>query len=307
MADNTNPKFVWVDGKLVPWNEATIHITNLGTSGVSSVFEGIRAYSHAAQKKLYVFQLDAHLERFAQSMRLLRLKQSLSTAQLKQGVLDLLRANECTEDTYIRPFAFVESPTFGATAAMEAQVVLSTHGWPSKLKKGGVVNACVTSWTRNNDNAMPPRIKASSNYLNSRYASEEARRNGYDLAIFLNANGKVSEAPGATLALVRKGKVIAPSITSNILESITREALLQLFRDDLNIPVVEREVDRTELYIADEAFVCGTGSEIQPIVSVDRLPVGDCKPGPITQRIETLYHDLVRAIDPRYPEWRTLV
>ncbi len=307
MADVQNPKFVWVDGELVPWNDATIHITNLGTSGVSSVFEGIRAYWNAAQKKLYVFQLDAHLERFAQSMRLLRMKPSFPGAQLKQGVLDLLRANEYADDTYIRPFAFVESPTFGAAASMEARIVLSTQPWPSKLKKGQVVHACVSSWTRNSDNAMPPRVKASSNYLNSRYASEEARRNGYDLAIFLNANGKVSEAPGATLVLGRKGKVIAPSVTSNILESITREMLLQLCRDVLNIPVVEREVDRTELYVAEEAFVCGTGAELQPIVTVDRLPVGDCKPGPITQRVESLYHDLVRGIDARFPEWRTEV
>lgn len=307
MAESTNPKFVWVDGKLVPWNDATIHITNLGTSGVSSVFEGIRAYWNAAEKKLYVFQLDAHLERFAQSMRLLRMKQPFPTAVFKQGVLDLLRANEYADDTYIRPFAFVESPTFGGTASMEAHVVLSTQRWPSKLKSGGVLNACVTSWTRNSDNSMPPRIKASSNYLNSRYASEEARRNGYDLAIFLNSNGKVSEAPGATLVLVRKGRVIAPSVTSNILESITRDLMLELFRSELQVPVVEREVDRTELYVADEAFVCGTGSELQPIVTVDRLPVGDCRPGPITQRIENLYNDLVRGIDPRHSEWRTLV
>lgn len=307
MADSTNPKVVWVDGKLVPWNDATIHITNLGTSGVSSVFEGIRAYWNATQKKLYVFQLDAHLERFSQSIRLLRMKQSFTTAQLKQGVLDLLRANEYTDDTYIRPFAFIESPTFGAAPSATARIVLSTQKWPSTLKQGKMVNACVSSWTRNNDNSMPPRIKASSNYLNSRYASEEARRNGYDLAIFLNSNGKVSEAPGATLVLVRKGKVIAPSVTSNILESITREMLLQLFRDELKVPVVEREVDRTELYVADEAFVCGTGAELQPIVTVDRLPVGDCKAGPITQRLENLYHDLVRGIDTHFPEWRTEV
>lgn len=305
MAEPTNPKFVWVDGKLVAWNDATIHITNLGTSGVSSVFEGIRAYWNASQKKLYVFHLDAHLERFMQSIRLLRMKQAFTAAQLKQGILDLMRANEYADDTYIRPFAFIESPTFGAAPNATARIVLSTQKWPSTLKQGKVVNACVSSWTRNSDNAMPPRIKASSNYLNSRYASEEARRNGYDLAIFLNSNGKVSEAPGATLVLVRKGQVIAPSVTSNILESITREMLLQLFRDELKIPVVEREVDRTELYIADEAFVCGTGAELQPIVTVDRLPVGDCQVGPITQRIESVYHDLVRGIDTRHPEWRT--
>jgi branched-chain amino acid aminotransferase len=305
MAEGINPKYIWVDGKIVPWNEATVHISNLGTSGVSSVFEGVRAYWNAAQKKLFVFQLDAHLERFAQSIRLMRMNQAISNVQIKQGLLELVRANGYTDDTYIRPFAFVDSPTFSGSAVMDARIVLSTQIWVSKLKKGQLANACVSSWTRNSDNAMPPRIKASSNYLNSRYAGEEARRNGYDLAILLNSNGKVSEAPGATLLLVREGKVIAPSITSNILESITRETIIQLCRGPLNIPVVERDVDRTELYIADEAFACGTGAELQPIVSVDRLPVGLAQQGAITTRIENLYHDLVRGIDTRYPEWRT--
>ncbi len=240
-------------------------------------------------------------------MRLMRMKQPFSNAQLKDALAALLRANECAEDTYIRPFAFVESATFSGAGEDRATIVLSTRQWPSLLKAGKVVHACVSSWTRNTDNAMPPRIKASSNYLNSRYASEEARRNGYDAAIILNPNGKVSETPGATLILVRNSKLVVPSITSGILESITRETLIQLAREDLKLDVMEREVDRTELYVANEVFLCGTGAEMQPIVSVDRLPVGDSKMGPITQRMENLYHDLVRGIDSRFPEWRMQV
>ena len=307
MAEPTTPKFVWVDGKLVPWNDATIHITSLGTAGVSSVFEGVRAYWNASAKKLYIFRVGEHLDRLAQSMRLMRMKAPFSTAQLKDALVELLRANEYAQDTYIRPFAFVDSPTFGASADDKATIVLSTRNWPSRLKSGSVAQACVSSWTRNSDNAMPPRIKASSNYLNSRYASEEARRNGYDAAILLNPNGKVSETPGATLMLVRGGKLVVPSVTSGILESITRETLLQLCREVFKLEAIEREVDRTELYVANEMFLCGTGAEFLPIVSVDRLSVGDGKVGPITQRIENLYHDLVRGIDSRYPEWRTEV
>lgn len=302
-----NPQFVWVDGRLVPWNEATVHITQIGPAGVSSVFEGIRGYWNPAAHKLYVFQLDAHLARFAQSMRLMRMKANCTTAEIREGILALLRANACAEDSYIRPTAFVEAAFLGSGASDTARVVVNTTPFPSRLKDGKVSHACVSSWARITDNVMPPRVKASSNYLNSRLAVEEARRNGYDAALLLNPNGKVAEGPGECLMIVRAGQVITPSVTSGILESITRATFIRLFRQVLGVEVVERDVDRTELYVADEALLCGTGHELAPIVSVDRLPVGDGQMGPITRQIEALYHDLVRGIDTRYPEWRTEV
>ncbi len=305
MADN--PQFIWVDGKLTPWNDATVHISQMGTSTVSLVFEGIRAYWNDAARTLSVFRLDAHLERFAQSMRLMRMSQPLGNAELRQGVIDLLRANQYAADTYIRPFAFVESTTFGGVPSDQARIVLSTMTWASRLKSGKVSHACVSSWTRIADNVMPPRVKASSNYLNSRLASEEAKRNGYDAALLLNPNGKVAEAPGACLMFVRDGKIITPSVTSGILESITRETLIQLCREVLKLEVIEREVDRTELYVASEAFLCGTGAEITPLASIDRFTLGNGSIGPITQRIENLYHDLTRGIDTRFAEWRTQI
>jgi branched-chain amino acid aminotransferase len=305
MADN--PQLVWVDGKLTPWNEATVHITQLGTSTVSLVFEGIRAYWNDTARKLFIFRLDAHLERFAQSIRLIRMKQSIANEEIRQGVIDLLRANKYAGDVYVRPFAFTDSTTFGGMTGDQARVVVTTRDWQSRLKSGQVSHACVSSWTRITDNVMPPRVKASSNYLNSRLASEEAKRNGYDAALILNPNGKVAEAPGACLMIVRNGKVITPSVTSGILESITRETLIQLCRDELKLEVVEREVDRTELYTASEAFVCGTGAEITPVASIDRFMLGSGNIGPITQRTEHLYHDLVRGIDTRHAEWRTEV
>ncbi len=307
MAEPTNPQSVWMDGKLVAWDAATIHITQIGTAGVSSVFEGIRAYWNAEKKQLYIFRLAAHLDRFAQSMRLMRMAQPFSRAELEQAVGALVRANGHAEDTYIRPVAFAESGMFGSAGVDKARVVVNTTGWGSRLQSGKVNHACFSSWNRIGDNVMPPRVKASSNYLNSRLASEEARRNGYDNALLLNTNGKVAEAPGACLMLVREGKLITPSVTSGILESITRATLVQICREWLGLEVVEREVDRTELYVAAEAFLCGTGAEIAPIVSVDRLPVGNGERGPLTTRIESVYHDLVRGIDTRGSEWRTEV
>lgn len=304
---STNPQFIWVDGKLTPWNDATVHITAMGVATVSLVYEGIRAYWNDAAKKLYVFQLGAHMQRLAQSMRLLRMKPQFTPEQLSQAVVDLLRANKLSGDIYIRPFAFVESTTFSSAATDIPRIVITIQEWPSRLKNGKVNQACVSSWTRIGDNVMPPRIKAASNYLNSRYASEEAKRNGYDNALFLNSNGKVSESTGACLMIVRNGKIITPSVTSNVLESITRETLIQLCREVLHIETIERELDRTELYVASEAFLCGTGAEITPLASIDRFTLGDGNIGPITQRIESLYDDLVRGVDTRYSEWRTEV
>ncbi len=300
-------RYVWLDGQLVAWNDATIHITQIGPASVSSVFEGICGYWNADARKLYLFHLAAHLDRLAQSMRLVRMKQTWSSDVLKQGIFDLLRANECTQDVYIRPFAFVDAPAFSVVSDSAARIIINTLPNPSRLHSGKVSHACVSSWTRISDNVSPPRVKASSNYLNSRYAAEEAKRNGYDVALLLQANGKVAEAPGACLMLVRDGKVVTPPTTGSILESITRATLIELCRNVLHLEVVEREVDRTELYIASEAFLCGTGSEITPLASIDRFVLGDGTIGRVARQLETLYHDLVRGIDPRYPEWRTEV
>jgi branched-chain amino acid aminotransferase len=227
--------------------------------------------------------------------------------ELREAVRALVRANQLADDVYIRPFAYSEAATFGGAPDARATVLINTTDWRSNLKSDRVAHAMVSSWTRISDNVMPPRVKASSNYLNSRYASEEARRNGYDAAVILNANGKVAEGPGACLILARRGQLITPSVTSGILESITRETIIRIARERLHLDVAEREVDRTELYVADEAFFCGTGIEVMPVVSVDRLQLGDGRIGPITQQIVECYHDFVRGIDPAYPEWRTAV
>lgn len=307
MAQSTHHPNVWLDGKITPWADATIHVTQIGPASVSSVFEGIRGYWNDGERRLYIFQLDAHLRRFIQSIRLVRMTNKLTIDQLRAGILDLVRANDPHRDIYIRPFAYAESSTFGSSGVSEAHVVINTSDWDSVLKANPKSNACVSSWTRLSDNVMPPRVKASANYLNSRYASEEAKRNGYDHAIILNAGGQVAEGPGMCLMLVREGKLITPGVTSGILESVTRGTMMRLAREQLHLEVVEREVDRTELYAADEAFFCGTGIELMPIVTVDRLPVGEGKTGPITQNLLDCYHDIVRGMSPLYPEWRTSV
>lgn len=307
MAESMNFPTIWYDGKLTAWEKATIHVTQMGPASVSSVFEGIRAYQNPTTKALNVFQLDAHLKRFLQSIRLVRLECDYTLEQLHDAVVSLVRENDPGTDVYIRPFAYAESTTFGAATSKIAHVVIHVTDWDSKLKLDTVSHSAVSSWTRLTDNQMAPRVKASANYLNSRYASEEAKRNGYDHAILLTPQGKVAEGPGMCLMLVRDGKIVTPSVTSGILESITRQTVIQLARQVLDLSVIERDVDRTELYTSDEAFFCGTGIEIVPIVTVDRLPLGDGQPGAVSKRMQSCYHDVVRGIESRYGEWRTVV
>lgn len=307
MSESMNFETLWWDGKLTPWADATIHVTQIGTASVSSVFEGIRAYLNPMTNELNIFQLDAHLKRFLQSIRLVRLECDYSRADLHDAIVSLVRDNNPERDVYIRPFAYAESRTFGAATNPQAHVIIHVTDWDSKLKTDSVSHSTVSSWTRLSDNQMAPRVKASSNYLNSRYASEEAKRNGYDHAILLTPQGKVAEGPGMCLMLVRDGKIITPSVTSGILESITRETVMQLAREALDVQVIERDLDRTELYTADEAFFCGTGIEVVPIVSIDRMNLGDGAPGEISKRMQSCYHDVVRGIETRYEGWRTVV
>ncbi|HEX2170860.1 MAG TPA: branched-chain amino acid transaminase [Dehalococcoidia bacterium] len=304
MADSTFGKYVWMDGKLVPWAEATVHVSLLGWSTMSGIFEGIKAYRDPSTGGLNAWQFHEHYRRFAASMKLMRMQPEFGPDDLVRASIDLIRANECRDDTYIRPIGYFEATWFGAMDDCRTRIVICTESFTSRFGAGRTLDVCVSSWTRVSDNALSPRIKCISNYQNSRLALVDARLAGYDSAIFLNAAGKVAEGPASCLFLARDGVLITPTVTSGILESITRAAIIRIAREALDLPVVEREVDRTELYIADEIFFCGTGAEIAAISSVDRHPVGEGRIGPITSRIEDLYHKLVRAQDPRYPEWR---
>jgi branched-chain amino acid aminotransferase len=185
--------------------------------------------------------------------------------------------------------------------------LVNTHPMPSHLKTGLTQAAKVSSWRRISEDVMPPRVKNFSNYRNSQLASIEARADGYDTEFLLNQQGKVSEGPGACIMLVSGGKVITPDVGSGILESITRDALIVLAREVLGLEVIERAVDRTELYIADEIFTCGTAAEITPIVSVDKFAVGNGAIGEVTSALERVFDDVLRGRDARYAHWRTPV
>jgi branched-chain amino acid aminotransferase len=295
---------------LVPWEKATVHVTQMHWTAVSAIFEGIMAYWNEDEEELFVFRLDGHLKRFVRSQKMMRMRPDYTVEQLTDAITGLLRANESRTDTYVFPYAYPQGGgrfrSFSASEPGPAEVQVTTRPSASHLLKRELKHACISSWTRIPDNVMPPRIKNIANYRNGGLAGAEAAINGYDMAILLNTAGKVAEGGGACIMMVRDGKLVTPTVTDSILESITRTAIMELAHD-LGIEVVERPIDRTELYIAEEVFFCGTAAEITPVASVDRYTIGDGDQGPITSKLEQQLHDIMRGKDSRYASWVTPV
>ena len=298
-------RYLYLNGKIVPYGEALIHVQSAAVKYGTAVFEGLRAYWNEGRVELYVFRLKEHIDRLYDSLRLMRMDHSFTREELTSSILEVLRKNEYREDVHIRQTALLE-----ADGAMEATgpVGLAVDALPRKLSTKAGITACVSSWMRIADGSMPPRIKCSANYQNGRLAALEAKMNGYDGALLLNSRGKLAEAPGACCFVVRGGVPVTPPVTADILESVTRATLLELCRKELDLVPVERDIDRTELYVADEAFLCGSGWEITPILSIDKLALGDgTRPGPLTRAIQECYFAVVRGETPAYRGWLTPV
>lgn len=303
----TQPAYIHFNGEIVPHAEATIHVNSPAAMYGIGVFEGIRGYWNDADKEMYVFRLREHAARLKQSMKLLRLEDGFSVETLESAVLDMIRANDFRCTIQMRMMAVLAGPDSDRADAGPTTLVVSGKPTPTRdfLKTG--LKGGTSSWIRTPDNALPVRIKCNANYVNGRHAEMEARVKGYDRAILLNSRGKVSEGPGATLFIIRDGQPITPGVTSDLLESITRESLMQLLQERMSRETVQREVDRTEIYTADEAFMCGTLAEVTPIVSLDGIPIGDGTVGPTTRALQKHYLGVAQGIDPAHAEWRTPV
>lgn len=301
-----HPTYLWWKGDLVRWEDATVHVTDLAWSAVGGVFEGIRAYWNEEQEELNVFRLREHMQRLKDSSRMVRLPIEQDVDDLVQITLDLLKANDTREDTYIFPFVYNGGTARFDPRQMRGTLMVRTNPQPTHLCTGHTTRAKVSSWTRISDNVLPPRVKNISNYRNGHLALHEVKLDGYDVALLLNPQGKLAEAPGACVMLIKNGKLITPDTASGILESITRDALMTLARER-GLEVVERTVDRTELYTADEVFLCGTAFEITPIVEVDHYAVADGKTGPHTLALEEKLLGVMRGTHKDHPEWRTPV
>ncbi|MDC1111013.1 branched-chain-amino-acid transaminase [Alphaproteobacteria bacterium] len=302
---SSNPKdkikLVTVNGNLMPLKDAKVSITAPGLSYAALVFEGIRAYWNKEHKQLYIFRLDEHLKRFINSMKLLKFIDYPNLSSIKADILQNIQANNYQEDIYIRLQGYIDEWGEMAVRSPVSTSIVS-YPRPRAIAFTEGKNFTISSWQRLDDNASPPRIKASANYLNSRLASIQAKESGYDGGIMLGANGKVSEGPGGCIFLIRNGNLITPTITSGILESITRDSIIEI-ANTLTINVQTRDVDRTELYIADEIFYCGTGQEIMPILSVDKMLAGEGIPGKITQTLQSEFTEIVRGNNPIFKSW----
>lgn len=286
-------RVIWLNNEIIPVSKAKINVLAPTAQFGANVFEGIRCYWNEKEQQLYGFKLEAHYKRLKQSAKLFRLKLTYSEKQLQQALIDVVKKNSYKEDITVRQTLFVDGE--GSWSAIEpiGMFVAPINKSRKNLRNEKPMSCCVSTWQRISDRCMSPRVKVGANYINSRLGQLEANGNGFDTCIFLNENGKVSEGPGSCFFMVRNGVLITPTLTSSVLESITREVIIDIARKVIGIEVKEREIDRTELYICEEAFLCGSMMEIGPIGQIDRYQIGNGETGGLTQILHKEYMNAV--------------
>ncbi len=300
-------EYAFFEGQVVPFSEANISIGTHCVQYGTAAFAGIRGYLDDSGRTVNIFRLQDHARRLMNSARILRAELPYAPSDVAKIIADLTERNGHHGDVYIRPFVY--KPAVQLTPRLkgigdELAVYMMPMGDYLSLDHGQ--KAIISSWFRIPDNAIPSRGKLSGAYVNSAFAKDEAEEKGADEAIMLNTAGKIAEGSSCNLFMVRDGALITPPFSSDILEGITRRSILQMAQD-AGIPTEVREIDRTELYLADEAFFCGTGVQIAWIETIDGRPVGDGECGPITSQLQTAFFDTVRGRDDRYASWLTRV
>jgi branched-chain amino acid aminotransferase len=300
--------WVFFDGEIVRYNDVHLgpmtHALHYGTG----CFEGIRAYWNPNQAQLYILKVDEHYARLRRSANILRLRVPYSNDELIRWTTEILSRNAARTDTYIRPLVFISSEEIGVRLhGMEQSFLIYTAPLGDYLATDGGIRCMTSSWRRISDSAIPARAKITGSYVNSALAKTEAMENGYDEAIMLTSNGHVSEGSAENLFMLRDGVFVTPPVTEDILEGVTRNLLMGLIRDELGYQVVERNIDRTELYACDELMLCGTGAQVAPVVEVDHREVGEGRVGRLTAQLQALYFRAVRGETPRYLDWLTPV
>jgi branched-chain amino acid aminotransferase len=294
-------------GRQVPLADARVSVLTHAFLYGTAVFEGIRGYRSPDGSGTLLFRLQEHYRRFQQSCRILDIALAHDVEGLCRITTDLVRANRFTQDIYVRPIAYKSAERIGVHLTGESDLLVVAVPFGKYLDDDRPLALGVSSWRRTEDNAIPGRAKVNGSYVNLALAASEARHSGYDEAILLNEDGHVSEAAGMNLFLVRDGRLITPSISANLLEGVTRDTIRKLATEQLGLPVEERQVDRTELYVADEVFLVGTAAQVASVGSIDRRTIGTGKIGPLTGRIRELYTRVVRGQLPAYGSWVTRV
>ena len=300
--------WVYLDGEVKRYADAKVGLMTHALQYGTGVFEGIRGYWSPEHEQLFVLKLREHYRRMQNSVKVLKLKIPMNLDELCETSIELIRRNNFRQDVYIRPFAFKSSEEIGVRLHnLKDSFAIYVTPFGNYVEVDGGIRCMVSSWRRVDDNAAPARAKITGIYVNSALAKTEAMENGFDEAIMLTHDGHVCEGSAENIFLLRDGKVLTPPTSDNILEGLTRLAMIELLRKELDIEVVERSIDRSELYIADEIFLCGTGAQISPVIDVDRRPIGDGQVGPVVSRLQKLYFDIVRGNSAKYCNWLTPV
>jgi branched-chain amino acid aminotransferase len=298
--------WIWYDGKMVPWREATTHVLTHTLHYGMGVFEGVRAYETANGPA--IFRLEDHTDRLFRSAHILGMKLPYDKATLNEAQKAVIRDNKL-QAGYLRPMAFYGSEALGISAtALSTHVIVAAWPWAAYLgdeaKEKGI-RVKTSSFTRHHVNIHMCKAKANANYLNSILAHREVEQDGYDEALMLDVDGYVAEGSGENIFIVRNGTLYTPDLTV-ALDGITRGTIMTLAKD-FNIPIIEKRLTRDEIYVADEAFFTGTAAELTPIRELDRRQIGDGTVGPITRQLQKTYFDCVTGKNPQYAHWLTLV
>ncbi|MFQ3567160.1 MAG: branched-chain amino acid transaminase [Aggregatilineales bacterium] len=302
------PTYAFFNGKIVPMAEAQVSVMTHAFNYGTGVFGGLRGYWNADEAQLFIFRPLDHFERFIQSANLLRIQVPYSSEELIDILTDLLRKENFRENCYIRPIAYKSTEMIGVRLHdVEDALTMFALPFGAYIPKEDGAHVCFSAWRRVDDNAIPARGKIIGAYANSALAKSDAILAGYDEALVLNQEGHVTEASAANIFIVRRGVVYTPPAQSDVLEGIVRRTAIQLMRDDLGLEVVERDIDRTEVYVADEVFLCGTGVQIAAVTRVEHRPIGTGRMGSLTRQLRDLFFDVVAGRVAKYHEWLTPV
>ena len=302
------PKHVFFEGKIVPFEEAKVSVATHALNYGTAVFGGIRGYWNDDKKKLYIFRPYDHYRRLLNSGRMMNMHIPYDEEGLIQLTLDLMRTEGWQTDIYIRPLIYKADLGIGVRLHdLRDELTIFSLPFQQYVKNDTNAHVTISSWRRLDDNMIPARGKVSGAYANSALIKTDAQRAGFDEALVLNQNGHISEGSAMNIFMVRDGVVITPPVTDNILEGIVRKTAMELAKNELGLPVIERSIDRTELFICDELFMTGSAAQVVAITKVDYRPVGTGEMGPVAGKIRELYVDAVRAKLPQYAHWNVEV
>jgi len=300
------PELAFFNKQIMPLSEAKVGIMTHALNYGTACFEGIRGNWNSEQGQMFLFRLREHYQRMLKSCHILKIKLPYSADQLSDITVELVEKNGHQEDIYVRPLAYKSTQAVGVRLHnLEDDFFIFVIPFGPYLDTEKGARCCVSSWRRIDDNMIPPRAKVTGLYVNSALAKTEAWENGYDEAILLTQDGHVSEGSGENIFIAIDGKLLTPPPSDNILKGITRDTVVKIAHNELGIDIVERPIDRSELYIADECFMTGTAANVTPVIEVDHRSVGDGKVGEITKRIQKLYHDAIRGNNSKYLGWCT--